>query len=240
MPSANRAECEAIRSQAGGAGSIYDDDHRPAVPWTRLLISSNLLAVYLASAAVSFCWYFNVTFLPRYLKERYGVDYARSELLSGLPLIAGGLACLAGGGLSDALVRRTGSKRWGRSLPGLAGFLLAGATALVIPHLTGEVQAILAICLICVFQDLAVPCLWSLPADIGGRYAGTAGGFMNSVGALAGALSPPLVASIKTSQGWSAVFYVFAAVYAAGALLWLRIDAGRPLIEDDAVNPGPR
>jgi ACS family glucarate transporter-like MFS transporter len=236
MPSANALECRLIRGDVA-AGSIYDDHHQAGMPWLRLL-SPNLVAVYLAAASVSFCWYFNITFLPRYLKDRHALDYGDSELLSGLPLLAGGVACLLGGALSDYLVRRLGSKRWGRSLPGFLGFLLAGATALLIPGLEGYGVAVATLCTVCFFQDLAVPCIWSLPADIGGRYAGTVGGFMNSVGAIGGALSAPFVAHLQGGEGgWDTVFYVFAAVYGFGALLWLVIDAGRGMITEPGRNP---
>src|SRR5439155_9356106 len=131
--SVNDAERALIRAQAADAGSIYDESHHFALPWRRLLTSANLYALYVAAAAARFSWYINVTFLPRVLKDRFAVDFAHSEWLSGLPLLVSSVFCLAGGALSDCLIRATGSKRWGRSLPGLVGFTVAGVCFLLVP-----------------------------------------------------------------------------------------------------------
>jgi ACS family glucarate transporter-like MFS transporter len=79
------------------------------------------------------------------------------------------------------------------------------------------------------FQDLGVPLMWSLPADIGGRFAGTVGGWMNSAGAVGGMLSPLVAAKVSIAHGWNATFVVFGMIYLLGALAWLRVDASRPL-----------
>jgi MFS family permease len=231
MPAANPAECELIRSGSAGPGSIYDDSHAPGVPWKTVLCSPNLLAVYGAAFCVSFSWYFYVTFFPKYLKGTFGRSLQESEWLSGLPLLAGGLACLTGGRLSDLLIHWTGSKRWGRSLLGIAGFGLAGGCALLLsqPFLTYG-QAVALSCLAVALQDLAVPCIWSLPTDVGGRYAGTVAGCMNTVGAIGGAVASPLTSWVAGKDArWDLVFLMFAVSYVIGALMWVRIDAGESI-----------
>jgi MFS family permease len=233
----NEAERTLIRSTAAHSGSIYDDRRIERVPWRRLLFSSNLLAIYLTAASVSFSWYFCVTFLPKYLKDEFHVDYSSSEWMSGLPLLCGGLACLAGGRISDALIRRTGSKRWGRSLPGVVGFAGAGLCALLVSLAPNAWTAIALLCAANVFQDIAIPCIWSLPADVGGRYSGTLGGAMNSAGGIGGALSPLVAAQVATAFGWSWLFLVFAGSYLLGAILWLRIDASEVLVAPEPDSP---
>ena len=47
------------------------------------------------------------------------------RLYAALPLAVGAVSNVIGGALSDWLVRRTGSFRWGRRLVGLAGYLMA-------------------------------------------------------------------------------------------------------------------
>jgi MFS family permease len=199
------------------------------VTWKQFVGSTNLLAIYLASFCVSFSFYFYVTFLPKYLKEQFNVDYAQSEIMSGLPLLVGGLACLGGGRLSDWLIQRTGSKRWGRSLLGIVGFGGAGLCALVVAGLDSAWPAILLMCVAFGFQDVAIPGIWSLPADVGGRYAGTLGGCMNTVGAIGGMLSPLVAARLSSDFGWNAVFLVYGGMYLLGALAWVRIDAAKTI-----------
>jgi MFS family permease len=224
-PSVNAAERALIRAQDAGAGSVYDDHHRGGIPWRRALLSANLWAISVTAAAVSFSWYINVTFFPKYLKEKFGVSFENSELMSGLPLFVSAFFCLLGGGLSDVLVRWTGSKRWGRSLPGLIGFSAAGVAFLFIPQAINAWTAVALVCIACALQDLAIPCIWSVCADVGGRYAGTLSGCMNAAGGVGAMLSPLVASRLANAFDWNVAFLVFAGSYFLGALMWLRIDA---------------
>src|SRR6185503_16824229 len=227
-PQANEAERELIRATEATAGSIYDDRAAPAFRWASLL-SPNVLALSLASFCVSFCFYFYITFLPKYLKDQFQVEYSQSQFITGLPLLLGGFACLAGGFLSDYAIRRTGSKRWGRSLIPIAGWTAAGLCAFAVSQLHSAVAVMALIVIAFAFQDLGVPSMWSLPTDIGGRFAGTVGGWMNSAGAIGGMLSPLVAAKVSIAHGWNTTFIVFGAIYMLGAIAWLRVDAGSPI-----------
>ncbi len=228
--SVNPAECELIRAGAAEPESIYQDEVPARVPWARLFFSPNLLWLYVASFTAAFSWFFYITFLPKYLKEQFHVDYSDSEIMTGLPLLVGGLACLAGGRLSDFLIRSTGSRRWGRSLQGAIGLGVAGACALAVARTNSAWPVIVIICIASAFQDLALPAMWSASVDIGGRCAGTVGGCMNSAGAIGAMLSPLVAAQVAILWNWKAVFVVFAASYLLGAVAWLRVDASRPFL----------
>ncbi len=93
------------------------------VPWGRLLTSGNLWSLCLMYFCASYGWYFNITWLPKYLGTKYGVTqethgFWTMSLLSGAPLLLGSLACLFGGLMTDAFIRRTGNRKWGRRLFG--------------------------------------------------------------------------------------------------------------------------
>jgi MFS transporter, ACS family, glucarate transporter len=229
----NAEECKLIRSDSIEAGSIYDDQTHSGVPWKRLVFSTNLLSLYLVAFTASFSWYFYVTFLPKYLKEEFHVDYSNSELMSGLPLFAGGIACLFGGRISDYIIARTGNRRWGRSLPGIIGMGMAGLCALAVTQVESVWMVVAIICVASAFQDLGLPSMWSVPVDVGGRYAGTVGGCMNSVGAIGGMLSPLIAAKVAIATGWKTVFFLFAASYLIGAIAWLRVDARQNILRND-------
>jgi MFS family permease len=184
---------------------------------------------------VSFCWYFNVTFLPKYLEEQFHVSFKESRWFSGSPLLVGAAGCLIGGWASDYLIRRTGSRRWGRSLFGLFGFGLAGVFTLFIPSLPNYIWVIVALCLVSVVQDMAIPCIWAVCADIGERFAATVAGCMNSVGAVGSILGILLAPRLARDFGWNRVFIVNGCLYLAGALLWLRINATERLVPSSAL-----
>ena len=67
--------------------------------------------------------------------------------------------------------------------------------------------------------------------DLGGKYAGTVSGTMNSVGNLAGVALPVMVPYILrwANNDWNATFYVSAAIYSTGILAWLALDSVTPL-----------
>lgn len=230
-PQVNDAERELIRGGETGTNTIYADESLPAFRWASL-VSPNVLALCLVSFCVSFCFYFYITFLPKYLKEQFQVDYAQSQFISGLPLLLGGLACLAGGFLSDYAIRRTGSKRWGRSVVPIVGWTGAGLCAFAVSQLNSAVAVVALIVIAFALQDLGVPSMWSLPTDIGGRFAGTVGGWMNSAGGIGGMLSPLVAAKVSIAHGWNVTFIVFGVVYLLGALAWLRVDASSPILHE--------
>ena len=76
------------------------------MPWRRLLLSSNLWALYLAAGCVSYSWFLYITVLPTYLNEAHGVSFEDSKWLTGAPLLAGAVPCLLGGPTAVALVER--------------------------------------------------------------------------------------------------------------------------------------
>jgi ACS family glucarate transporter-like MFS transporter len=227
-PQVNPAERDLIRGGASVPGSIYDDSSAAPMRWTSLF-SPNVLALCVVSFSVSFCFYFYITFLPQYLKDQFNVDYQQSQVITGLPLLLGGFACLAGGFLSDYAIRKTGNKRWGRSVIPIIAWSLAAFCAFAVPQFNSAFAVMTLLVIGFIFQDLGVPSMWSLPADLGGRFAGTLGGWMNSAGCVGGMLSPLVAAKMSIAYGWNSTFIVFGAIYLLGAFAWLRVDASTPM-----------
>jgi MFS transporter, ACS family, glucarate transporter len=226
MRGVNAAECALIRTGAPPPAAHSG----PGTPWRRVFFSANLWGFYLTAFAISYAWYFYGTFLPKFLKERYPDEMSGQDWLKGLPFLVGAAGCLAGGRLSDFLVRRWG-RRWGRSGVGLFAYLTAGACALIASTMTSASGVVALVCVACFVQDLAVPVLWTVPIDVAGRHAGTVSGLMNCVGGVGGALSPVAVATIAAHPqlGWDYVFYAAGAAYFLGGLLWLKVDASRSI-----------
>jgi MFS transporter, ACS family, glucarate transporter len=240
-PSVNAEEVAIIRSAEAGSGSVYDDHLLGGLSWRRLFWGTNLWAIYITAAAVSFSWYINVTYLPRYLNDHFDVDWKdpRMEWMSFMPLFVSAFFCCAGGAWSDRLVRRLG-RRWGRSLLGVAGFGVAGICDLLIPWMGDPWLVIGLICAACAVQDLALAGLWAVGADIGGRYSGTVLGTMNMMGGIGAILSPVLTPLLSKVYDWDTAFVVFAGSYLLGSLLWLRIDATEQIVGTSGINPEAR
>jgi MFS family permease len=143
--------------------------------------------------------------------------------------------------LSDVLVRRTGSRRWGRSLLGVGGFSAAGLCVLASGFVPAAWQAMALWCLASFVNDLAIPVIWAVCADVGGRFSGTVAGIMNMVGGLGGVLSPALIPRVlavlpsdySPALHWRLIFAGLATSWFVGAAAWLLIDAGKPMFPED-------
>jgi MFS family permease len=141
--------------------------------------------------------------------------------------------------IADWITRRTGSVTIGRRTVGVSGFLLgaAGYAGAVYGHSAAAAIALLA--LASGAHDMTLPVLWATTTDAGGRFGGTASGFVNFASSLSGTLAPMTAALLERAFGsFHAVFFAAAAMYLSGAALWLVIDPRRPApMEKDAYEP---
>ncbi len=208
-------------------------------PLLNMLLSPTMWAMCLAAAGVSFAWYFFPTWQPQYFEDVFGIKFKDSEFLVALPFLSGSFGCLIGGPLSDWLIRRTGSRRWGRSLLGLIGFTGAGLCVLGAAFTSLAWLAVALLCLAFLVNDLAIPCIWAVSADIGGRYVGTVAGIMNTVGGIGGMISPIMIPYVLgdartniPTERWRVVFVILAIAWFVSAVTWLFIDASKPLFPE--------
>jgi MFS family permease len=221
----NEQELRAIRVGAAPAPKT-----REAVPWKKLFLHPTMIALFCSYFASGFGFQFFVTWLPTYLMREHGLTLQRSGVFAALPLAAGAVGCLMGGIIADWISRRTGSVKIGRRSVGVTGFLL-GAIGYVTAIYANSAEAAIA-CLVLASgaHDLTLPVLWATTTDAGGRFGGTAGGFVNFASSLSGTLAPLSAAMLERTFGsFHAVFYAAAAMYLLGAALWLIIDPRKSL-----------
>jgi hypothetical protein len=91
------------------------------------------------------------------------------------------VACVLGGVLSDAIIRRSGNRRWGRRVVGIAGLSTAGAAVLSTIWVDNTIVLALLLALTFFGNDLSMGPAWAAASDIGERYAGTLAGAMNMI-----------------------------------------------------------
>jgi MFS family permease len=237
------------------------------VPWMKLLTSTNLWCLCLMYFCGAYGWYFNITYLPRFLEEQHGVvigtgtswyDAVIGALYKGGPLWMGAVACLAGGFLTDSVIRATGNRKWGRRLFGVLGHGLCAVCYLACLVAPSAFAFFLAISFAAFFNDLTMGPAWAICQDIGKKYAAIVAGCMNTIGNLGGAAATwvtgtvlqasleahaaahsTTVAGLSRAEkaaglmpGYQINFLIFAGVYAVAVLLWLRIDSTEPVSAD--------
>lgn len=189
------------------------------VPWRLILTNSTMLALFWAYFASGFGFQFFVTWLPTFLMKEHGLSLRQSGLYAALPLLAGAAGCLAGGFLAD---------RFGRRAVGVCGFLFSAFAFVGSVYAGSGETAILGLVLAAALHDVTLPVAWATCVDIGGKFGGTAGGYMNLASSISGTLAPVAAAWLAEITGtFVTVFWVAAAVYAVGAALWLLIDPQR-------------
>jgi len=197
-----------------------------ATPWRRIVRAMALVTL------VDFCygwslWVF-LTWLPSYLADARGFALKQMAVMAALPLLAGVVGDTLGGVVSDAIYRRTGRLALARRSLLLVGF--TGALAFMVPAVTtsSAVAAVWGLSIAFFFLELTNAVLWTLPLDIAGDFAGTAGGIMNTGFGVAGMISPVVFGwLVERTGGYRASFVVSVVLLLVGAIASAAIDPSR-------------
>ena len=223
-PRANAAERKLIvAGRAGRAEGVY------TVPWREMLRSRSAWCLCLSYGFAGFPSTFFLGLLPTYLRDHRHLSDDVTKLLTSLPLAFGVVACIAGGVLSDWIIRRTGDRRMGRRINGVVGMAIA-AFAIAATVWVEDVRLLaFLLCLTFVCNDVAMGPAWASCADIGERAAGTLGGAMNMMANIGGAVSALIAGYLFQHHHPEWVFLIFSCSYALAALCWLGVDATKPL-----------
>jgi MFS transporter, ACS family, glucarate transporter len=202
------------------------------VSWSTLLKSGNVWALCLMYFPNSFAFYFCITWLPTYLKEKHNFDANALGFLAGLPLILSVLGDLLGGVVTDRVTARFGL-RVGRCLLGAAAYLLAGAVLLAVPACSSSVAAAILIAVAVAAVMFTLAASWGVCIDIGGNSAGVVSAAMNTAGQVGSLLCPLLVAyTLKWfNNNWNIVLYTMGALFLIGTVCWGLIDPRKSILQ---------
>jgi sugar phosphate permease len=224
MAAVNDAELAIIESGRSAAAA------RPEpIGWATWLGSRNVWALCLMYGFVGFSGNFITNWLPSYLKTHRTLSDEAMAVASGLPLAFGAISCVLGGYVSDWLIRRTGSRNWGRRLVGCSSMLLA-SVLIASPIWVHDVWLLaLVFSGAFFFNDGIMGPAWASCADVGERHAGALSGAMNMTGAFLGAIAMSVAGELFKHQHDDLVFVAFACSYALAALCWLAVDVTKPL-----------
>jgi sugar phosphate permease len=227
MPGVSAAELRRIASGRAKA-AVQAHAHGP-VPWAAMLGSRSVWCLCLTYGALGMAGNFFITLLPTYLRTHRGFSAETAGWVSSVPLACGVVGCVLGGQLSDTIIRRTESRRWGRRVVGACGLGLASAC--LASTLLARDPVWLAVLLGATFfgNDLAMGPAWAACADIGERQAGTLGGAMNMLGSIGGTVGAIAAGHLMDQNRTVTLFLVLAASYATGSLLWWGVDVTRTL-----------
>lgn len=239
-PRVNPAELAYIRgvsateAAAGGAASIRSD-----VPWRAIFSSPNMWFIALAYGCFFYGSYFYVSWFPTYLLEFRHLSLQSVGWLASLPLISAMIGDVAGGVLTDSILRKTGNIRLARRVVAAPGLFLSALLLLPAAMTGSATTAILCLTASNFFLELVLGPAWAVPMDVGGTSSGTVTSVMNMVGAVGASISPLVFGMLVERGSWTAPFYVTAAVLVTGSLIWIfLIDPGKSVV-GHAAEPRP-
>lgn len=214
------------------------DTRSNKVPWLRLV--RRIFPVTI----VDFCYGWNLwlftSWIPGFFYENYHLNLQSSALFSTAVFFAGFTGDLAGGGLSDYLLRRTGNLVVARRAVMVAGFL--GAFVFFLPVILVHNLTIATVFLSLTFfsAELIVGPIWAIPMDIAPQYVSSASGMMNFGFGIAGLISPASFGYLVDRTGsWVVPFIGSVVLLLLGAVLSARLRPDKPF-EPDPRNGSPR
>lgn len=179
-----------------------------------------------------------VLFMGDYFLNTKGFEITEAGLLISLPLWGGAIGGMLGGVFNDVMIQWTGSRRWGRSIVGFLGKFIAGLLMFVAIGQNDGVAAAWALFAVKFFTDWSQPTVWGTCTDIGGRYAATVFGVINTSGSIGGLITPILFGAIldwntseividgvtKSMTNYDSLFVTVAIMYGISAFCWLMTD----------------
>ncbi|WP_374625634.1 MFS transporter [Pandoraea sp.] len=206
---------------------------KASTPWRKLIRRMWLVTF------VDFCYgwllWVYLTWMPSYLRESQGFDLKQLALFTSLPLLAGVVGDTLGGVVSDKLYKMTGRLRFARVSVMVVG--MGGSLAFLLPmtRVSDPMVAVFLLSSSFFFLEITNPVLWTLPLDIAGKYAGTAGGMMNTGFGLAGMISPVAFGYlIETTGSYNVPFAISAGLLGVGVIAALFIDTSKTVEKDEA------
>jgi ACS family glucarate transporter-like MFS transporter len=224
----NAAELQTIVSErpadcAHSAGLDY---------WRKLLTNRNMIALCIMYIPNSMIFYFCITWLPTYLRERHGFDATNLAIFAGLPLIVSMPGDLLGGLVSDRLVSRYGL-RLGRCGLGSVAYVIAGLALLAAAASSTPILAAALIAVATGSTMFTLGAAWGTVIEVGRNHVAVVGATMNSVGNLAAMLNPLIVAySVQWFGSWNLPLQLMGVLFLVGAFCWTLVDPGRPVFDE--------
>lgn len=206
----------------------------PAASWTKLVTDGQMLLLCFQQFLRAGAQVFFYTWFARYLQETKGLSTADAGNLAFWPPFAGAFGGLAGGLVSDWLLRRTGNPRLARQ----------GMTFITLVICTGVVGGAyfvadpeLAVLLISVgaFCGMASGVTaYALAIAYGGKRVASVFATMNMSGNLGATMFPALVAWVVTQTGnWNYALLLFVGLYGVAAACWLVLNPKGTLFPEE-------
>lgn len=197
-----------------------------ATPWGAMLRNRSVQLLCLQYFCLSFGWYFFITWFPTYLHDVFHLSLAQTAVYASWPLLFNGAGSLFCGFISVRLAAWTGNVGRSRKALAATGMFGAAATLALSAFMPVVSTVVLMMAISAFFNDWAVPTCWAACMDVGGEYAGTISGMMNTAANISGFIAATLTGFILhwTGGNWHLFILVMAGMYIPAAVSWMLLD----------------
>ncbi len=195
--------------------------------WGKLLTNMPLWAIIVAHFANNWTLYVILSWLPKYVNEGLGVDFASIGYVSMLPHLAPMAGLLTMGYFSDRLLARVKNVTRLRKVMQTIAFGGLAACLLGVAEVTSATAAIGLMCLGKIFGSFGMGGHSVNHLDIGPRHAGTLMGITNTAGTIPGIIGVYVTGLIlDATNSWALVFQVTAGVTLFGMVFYAIFASG--------------
>jgi ACS family glucarate transporter-like MFS transporter len=225
-PHINAEEAALIKENQQAVESSED----VRLPWILVLKNRDILLLTISYFCMTFVFYEVFSWFFYYLVEIRGFEAQQAGYLTASQWVCGAIGAALGGWICDKLCHRIGL-RWGCRWPAIIGMLLS-AVLLIVGALSSDPYIAMFLFVFCfLFNQMTEGAYWATTIAIGGRYAGTAAGVMNTGGNISGVIGALLIPFTANLFGWTFAIATGGIFAIAGAGLWFFIRVDQPLIE---------
>ena len=194
----------------------------------RVLSDRNILLLSTAYMCMNFVFYFLSFWCVLYLVQQRHFSILESGFLAAIPYAGAAFGGTLGGLACDHLTARFGLRIGFRAIP-LVALPAAAILLFLAVSASNAYWAVAALAFAFASIELTEGPFLAGATTVAREHTMAATGVVNTGGNLGGIIATPLIATLTAHHGWTSAFLTVAAFSVLSALLWLGIDASKPL-----------
>ena len=227
-PSISQKELEYILENR----QVKKEESKKLLALSNIIKSGNVWLVMTQYFSSNYIFFFCLSWLFPYVKEKYNLGLTEAGLYTMFPLLAGAFGNYFGGLIMDRIYRK-GNWKLSRRLPAMIGFSLVAIGLLLSLQMETATGAILFLSLAIFGSDMTLSPSWSFCVDIGKENAGAVSGTMNTAGNIGSFLTALAFPYLLQWTGNTDTFFYLGAVLALIAIVcWSKMSPIEALSND--------
>lgn len=198
----------------------------------KIISSKNVILAMIQYIGSNFIFFFMLTWLFPYIKEKYELSLVSTGFYAMLPLIAGAVGNWVSGYTVDAIYK-SGKWKLSRQVPAIIGFILVVIGIISSLYMESALGAVLCLSVAIFGADMTLSPSWSFCMDIGKENSGKVSGMMNmagNLGAFSTALAFPYLLDWTGSS--DPFFFVAAFLGVVAIIAWLFMDSTKAISDE--------